>query len=136
MLRRGDDEPHEWGNAKVTPEGYVKKAVEDLLKAERIRYWRMNAGDRFGSTNGRKWRIRGHEAGTPDFLASLKREIACPRCSDPVAQLMWIEVKAPGESPTKQQLAFADEARNNHEGWLCIDDVKELQEWLRENRAR
>jgi hypothetical protein len=121
----------------MTKEGFVKRAVEDLLKAERIRYIRTNAGDRFGSTNGRKWRIRGHAKGTPDFLLLpfVYTHLDPPHPLTRKA-VVWCEVKAPGKSPTAEQLQFADAARNDGETWLCVDDVAKLQAWIKENRAR
>ena len=120
---------------RVTPEGLVKKAVEDLLKAENIPYWRMNAGDRFTShpKTGVVYRIRGHKKGTADFLAAPNIK------SGPyvIPVFLWIETKDPERGKIEQeQLDFADEVRNRGHYHLFVDYVSILQDWLREMKAR
>lgn len=122
---------------KRTPEGYVKKAVEDLLTAEKIPYWRMNAGDRFGQTNGRKWRIRGHAEGTADILAAPRTvTFLPPNLTMDANVFLWIETKGKDGKQSAEQLEFADYVRNRGHYYLVIEDVKTLQDWLKEHRAR
>src|SRR5512146_3091745 len=95
---------------KRTPESLVLKAVTDLLSAERIPHWRMNAGDRFGSYRGKRWRIRGHAPGTADLLVvpevhqtfyvgnegtagELVREAVRKNLYTKVRHPLWLEVK-------------------------------------------
>lgn len=94
----------------MTPEGYVKKAVCDLLDAERILYWRMNAGATvLTGAGGKKRMIRGHGAGTADILAAplvpsvltLRKEKSFPK---PV--FLWIEVKSDTGKQSPVQRSF------------------------------
>lgn len=117
-------------------EAAVKRAVEDLLTAEKIRFYRMNAGDRFGEHKGKTWRIKGHAKGTPDILATPTIDSCLNTSVFRVKVLLWIEVKAPGKKPTDEQSAFAYTVIADGERWILVDDVSQLQKWLRENRAR
>ena len=102
----------------LTGEAAVKRAITDLLDAERIPYWPMNAGDRFGTYKGKTWRIRGQQPGTADLLAAPRaipdcasmfgdkdgclpgnrRLWICNACSvpqPPLPNFLWIECKRP-----------------------------------------
>lgn len=87
-------------------ESQIQKGITDLLDAERIPYWRMNAGDRFGSYTSKRtgktknWRIKGHATGTPDLLVSFKS------VNQSVPGFLWIEVKKPGEVQEPEQIEF------------------------------
>lgn len=128
---------------KMTPEGSVKSAVEDFLKTTRIPYFRMNSGDRLGSSNGKKWRIRGHESGTADFL--LCPNISLQNNANVFADVsgtawfpcfLWVETKAPGKGPTDDQKVFAQKMQERGHYWLCIDDAAKLIAWLKNVEAR
>lgn len=123
---------------KQTPEGNLKSAVEDLLKVEGILFFRMNAGDRFGSTNGRRWRIRGHAKGTADILAApqIWMNVNDGEYFKEYPAFLWLELKAPKGKPTPEQLDFADEIRKRGHYHMFVTDVRQVQEWLKENRAR
>lgn len=122
-------------------DGGVKKAVEDLLEAERIPYFRMNAGDRFGSYKGKTWRIRGHAEGTADFLV-------CPNLPPwgttvcdfevigDIPAYLWVETKAPGKKPTNEQNQFARNMQARGHYWICVDDAQQLIDWLKKMKAR
>lgn len=133
--------------SKVTPEGVVKKAVTDLLDAERIPWWRMQSGKVKSQFGG--W-IQMCAKGTADILAA-PNGIAYAGTGFPqknrerlvindgyvlVPKFLWIETKAPKGKPTKEQLEFADFVRNRGHYHMFISDVRELQTWLRESRAR
>jgi hypothetical protein len=123
----------------------VQKSITDLLAAERIPCFRMNSGDRFGVTNGKKWRIRGHETGTADLLAAPKIRKGFPsgplyllnmRGEDvAVPVFLWIEVKRPGNKQTADQIRFEQECMLRGHAYLCADSVDTVLDWLRERGA-
>lgn len=113
----------------MTPEGYVKKAVKDLLNAEHIPWWPMQSGKVKSQFGG--W-VQLCATGTADLLAAPLVSSHSHVWSD----FLWIECKALGKSATPKQLEFADFVRQRGHHWLELDDVKILQDWLRENRAR
>lgn len=120
----------------------VMKQVCDFLDAERIPYFRMNAGDRFGITNGRRWRIKGHAAGTADLLLSPKISRFLPsghlrlnQITGEAARIpvfLWCELKRPGKSQSPEQVRFELECLQRGHAYICIDDVQELIDWLAE----
>lgn len=113
----------------MKPEASVMKAITDLLDAYRIPWWRMNSGDHFGTTNGRKWRIKGHAAGTADLLcAPMQQGRGNP-------DFLWIEVKAPRERPTGVQLEFRDFVTEKGMYWIQADSADEVTTYLRDARA-
>lgn len=114
-----------------TPEGQVKKAVMDLLAAYKIPAFRMNAGDRFGSYKGRKWRIAGHAPGTADILA-------LPwiyKGDEARLAAVWIECKAPGKELSKLQENFRDWAIVQGHDYLLVDDAAQLDAWIKLHEA-
>lgn len=104
----------------------VQRAITDLLTAHRIPFWRMNSGDRFGMTNGKKWRIKGHEPGTPDLLAAPKNEFGWPH-------YLWIEVKRPGGKQTPEQKNFETFANEQQMWYVLADSVEVVEKFLAEN---
>jgi hypothetical protein len=110
----------------------VMRACTDLLDAERILYFRMNAGDRFGTHTSKrtgktsKWRIRGHAAGTADLLLFISDETNIPRT-------VWVECKAPGYQPSAEQVAFRNKVLAIGHWYALIDDAALLRDWLKEH---
>jgi hypothetical protein len=131
-------------------EGDVKKCITDFLDAERIPWWRMNAGDRYGSYTSKRtgkskrWKIAGQLTGTADLLCSPKIRqfhpcgaIALRGYTDrelAVAAFLWIEVKRPGEKQTADQIRFQQECLNRGHAYLLADSVDAVMEWLKERR--
>ena len=132
---------------KIT-EANVQKAVCDLLTAKKIFWLRMNAGDCFGETNGRKWRIKGHAPGTADLLVltkmgTLLRDVFTVGEPLAIAQKdrncmiftfrpLWIELKAPGKKQTPEQKEFQKDVTERGMTYLLVDDVQILVDWLKE----
>lgn len=116
----------------MKPEAAVKKAVKDLLNAERIPWWPMQSGKIKSQFGG--W-VELCAKGTADLLASPRLGF-CPMCNDFGPAFLWIEVKAPKGRPSKEQLAFADFVRELNHHHLFVNDVRQLQDWLVEMRAR
>lgn len=113
-------------------EAAVKRAVEDLCKAERIPVYRMQAGNLVIPGRGR---IRLNASGTADLL--LAPNLPMGMMNLPTPAFLWVECKRPdGGRITDEQLAFADEVRKRGHHHLFVSDVRQLQEWLRDNRAR
>ena len=71
-------------------EAAVKRAVTDLLDAERIPWWRMNAGGTLVQSKGKTYRIAGAQAGTADILAAPICKFGCCK-----PKFLWIECKRP-----------------------------------------
>lgn len=121
---------------KMTPEGYVKQAVEEMLVIQKVPYWRMNSGDHFGSYTSKKtgktnaWRIRGHEKGTADFLCTpidAKHNFGRP-------VLLWVEVKGPDGIWEDDQKAFCERVLSYGHRYIVVDDVTQLLDYLRKER--
>ena len=114
---------------RMTPEGYVLDAVLQYLAAKRIFAMRMNSGAiRLESQNGRTRYFKGHEAGTADVLALVKRfdyvtgdgSVLCDNLA------VWIECKAPNGKQSDNQRAFQEKVEaEGHEYILAygIDDL-------------
>ena len=114
-------------------EAAVKRAVTDLLEAEKINYYRMNSGNIVLKGKNGYRAIKLNPKGTPDLLCHLKKSIT-PYYETPM--VCWVEVKAPGKSPTDEQHAFGVAARLRGETWLVVDDVKVLKDFLKDQRCR
>lgn len=109
----------------------VMRACLDLLAAEGIRHWRMNAGKTIiRGANGKYRCIMGHEKGTPDILMSW-RDFGCLE-----AHLVWLECKATGKKLTPEQVEFRNEAFKNGERMLVISDPQELIDWIKQNKVK
>lgn len=124
--------PETRGRLALKGEASVKRAIEDLCRAERIPYWRMNSGNLVIPSRGR---VRLNEAGTADLLLAPN----CPRgmMNLPTPVFLWIECKRPdGGRITDEQLRFADEVRERGHYHMFVSDVRDLQDWLKDNRAR
>lgn len=76
----------------MTPEGKVLSDVRKMLDRRRVLHMKMHGGPM-------------SRAGVPDLLLCIG------------GRLCWLEVKAPGEKPTKLQAAFLDRWREA--GCLC-----------------
>ena len=76
---------------------------------------RMNSG-RYSVGEGRQRRfIMGHEAGTPDLMAFKRQE---NKFGSILLNLLFIEVKVPGNKPTALQKAKMEELEEY--GALCL----------------
>lgn len=119
-----------------TSEANVQKACCDFLSAKKVLWFRMNAGDRFGETNGKKWRIKGHEKGTADLLALVPRvggvEIGTLRQLVTWIMPFWIEVKAPGKKQRPEQIEFQKRVEEYGCSYLLVDNVDTLINWFKE----
>jgi hypothetical protein len=122
----------------------VQRACLDLLAAERIRHFRMNAGDTIGvGENGKRWRKRGHAKGTADVLMLVRRLVRFTndsgnvvRCVAHVTEPVWLEFKSTQGTQRPEQIEFQKEAEANGEMYLLIRDPSELQAWLKDNQAQ
>lgn len=111
----------------------VQRAITDYLKAEKIPCWRMNSGDRFGSYNGKKWRIKGHEPGTPDLLAApevtLGDSIGCSGFL--TRAYLWIEVKRPGGKQSVEQKNFEQFCKEHDMLYIVATSVDEVRDFVK-----
>ncbi len=116
-------------NTRETGRDGIKKAVADLLAVYqsqgKLQYFRMNAGD-FVAENkdGTKRRVKGHGAGTWDFL--VLRPYENFNCFD----VIWIEVKRPGGELSIEQKVFRDEQESLGTSCSVVCDTDELREIL------
>ena len=106
-------------------EAGVKAAVQQLLATYGIPCYRMNSGK---LVMGKRGVVQLNPKGTPDLLASPQRAQMC-------GTYLWIETKAPGKKPTVEQLEFKMWAERRGEHWLCVDDVQQVIDWLKEHGA-
>jgi hypothetical protein len=106
----------------------VMRAVTDLLDAERILYFRMNAGDRLGAYTSKRtgktsrWRIKGHGKGTADLLFFIG------------TRPVWCECKRPGEQTTHEQELFRIDVVQRGHTYILVEDAAELQAWLKDQK--
>lgn len=101
-------------------EADVKRSVQELLKSLGIMTFRMNAGDRFGSHNGKTWKIAGHPAGTADILCF-------------VNSVLWIETKSSTGKQSPEQKQFQGIVENSGHTYLLVRSADEVSNWLKEN---
>jgi hypothetical protein len=101
----------------------IMRACLDLLEAERILHFRMNAGDRIvpGKSN-KRYRIKGHDKGTADILFFIG------------AQPVWCECKRPGEGLTGEQPFFRIDVMQRGHWYVIVDDPTQLQDFLKEHK--
>ena len=110
-------------------ESDVQKCITDYLAAERIPCWRMNAG------NGGNFRMKGHEAGTADLLATpYLRYLG----NFKAPALVWIETKAPGArtkpETAKAQQEFCDYVKSQGHYYIKASDVETVQQFIRDRK--
>lgn len=135
---------------RTTPEGGVKRAVTDLLDAERI-FWMRNqsAVQIIPAANGQKRRfIKSGRVGVADILALPIIPARCSTCRCSYAcdhgaalfasiirvpQPLWLEIKAPHGVQSDAQKAFQAEVTALGHAYLLVNDVAILQAWLRAN---
>ena len=120
--------------AKMATETDIKAEIQNALDKLGIPRWRMQAG-------GYRGRTRGLPKGTPDILAapSIRMSFTSidpwrPR-TDEVPLFLWIEVKKPGEKPTKEQLDFAAKMTAQGHKWIVARSAEDVIGWLKENHA-
>ena len=100
----------------------IKSDIQNALDKLGIPRWRMQAG-------GYRGRTRGLPKGTPDILAApLIRRLELPA-------FLWIEVKKPGEKPTKEQLDFAAKMTAQGHKWIVARSADDVVTWLKENHV-
>lgn len=111
-------------------ESGVLKACLDLLTAERIWHRRWNVGA--VKTANRFFRFG--QKGDADILASVPMNTATHGFVHIRPQFLWLEIKRPGGRITPEQLAFADDVRAMGHYHMFVDDVSQLQNWLKEHK--
>ncbi|SRR6266496_3206572 len=106
----------------------------ELINYLRIKGWmvmRLNSG-KYSVGEGRNRRfIMGQEAGTPDLMCFKKityRANPALMLMVEKTQLLFIEVKIPGNKPTALQAAKMKELEEYGAKCLVIHSIKELQE--------
>jgi len=109
-----------------------KKIIEYLT----LRGWvveRMNSGMMPAKYGGKTRYVHLHTAGTPDVQA-LRKAPACDGDTQPYTEVLYIEVKRPGEKPTEVQLAQHERLREKGgarvivaTSWEDIDRVLAIQ---------
>lgn len=124
----------------------VMAACIQLLDVYHIRYWRMNAGDRMVEAKGKRYKIKGHPAGTPDLLLSIARmtveegkssstiviSLAPPtKYTRHPAHIVWVECKSTNGTQSAEQTQFQSDAERGMETYLLVNDVKQLEDKLR-----
>jgi len=110
---------------RVTPEGYVKTAVCELLALHRISHHRLNSGVLLAESQGKRRAIRLAPRGTADILALV------PRDGGGVTPL-YIECKAPKGTQSPAQKEFQAEVVAQGHAYLLCRDVDQVVAWLRE----
>ncbi len=100
-------------------ERMVLHSIMDYLAAKRIYAVRMNSGSMVGETNGKRWRIGLHEAGTADILA-------LPIAEQGLFWPTWIEVKRPGGKQSDLQRLFADKVTAEGMRYILAYSIDDL----------
>lgn len=115
----------------MTPEGYVKSAIAELLKVKRIRFFRLNAGSiRIPGSGGKRDRmVRLADAGTPDFLALIPCN--CWEDGHRHMRLLYVEAKAATGSQTEAQKGFEKQALAEGSEYVVARSVDDVLRRLR-----
>ena len=100
----------------------IKAEIQNALDKLGIPRWRMQAG-------GYRGRTRGLPKGTPDILAAPLTNV----CNFPL--FLWIEVKKPGEKPTKEQYDFAEKMMARGHVWIVARSAEDVLNWLKVMKA-
>jgi len=95
-------------------EADVKREIQNTLKALGCLVFRMNSGTTVLESKGRKRVINMAPPGTADLLAFI----------GPTP--LWIECKAPGKQPSKDQLQFRAIVNSYGHHWICADNSLEV----------
>lgn len=123
---------------KVT-ETDISREIRKALEKLGIPVWRMNSG---------KMRVRGgfvqlNPAGTADILAAPSIFNDCEYCGGLPGILdeftpvfLWIEVKKPGGTQSREQIEFSVRMRNRSHIYLLVESLDEVLAWLKEYEAR
>jgi hypothetical protein len=100
-------------------ERQVLHSIMDWLAAKHIYAVRMNSGSMVGETNGKRWRIGLHEAGTADILAfDRDGDLFIPT---------WIEVKRPNGKQSELQKSFQDKVVSEGHRYILAYSIDDLQ---------
>lgn len=136
-----------------TPEGYVLKAVTDLLDAEKVWWCRQNTGTQvLTDPSGRTRVFRAGRSGMADILALPRIAARCRLCGFSHAcgcgqginserilaapMPTWIECKAPAGRQSPAQREFQREVETCGHAYLLVFDVATLAIWLRSHLCR
>lgn len=103
----------------MTPEGSLKRAVGDLLNAERIWWMPMNTGA--SVIDGRF--VRFGTPGCADILASHK------------GRFLWLELKSPKGRQSEAQASFQERVEREGHTYLLVRSVDEVRDFLRQASA-
>jgi hypothetical protein len=101
-------------------ESQVLRSILDYLAVKRIYAVRMNSGSIVGESNGKRWRIGMHEAGTADILAldNLGLNGFWPT---------WIEVKGPKGKQSDLQKQFQAKVTAEGHRYILAYSIDDLQ---------
>lgn len=103
----------------MTPEGKVKRAVVQWLRAKGYLVVRVNSGRIKLGKPGDERMVCLAEPGTADLI-----------CCSPDGQFVAVEVKRPGGEPTDLQLGWGREVEERIGVWVCVDSVDALEDQL------
>jgi hypothetical protein len=106
----------------MTPEGWVKKGIEEYLDILGIYAWRNNTG--------RRGKVSFGKVGSSDIIG-----IFDARWPDYAGHFLAIEVKAPGEKATLEQLQFLAEIAKRGGVAFVATSVEDVIEHLRRARC-
>ncbi len=122
----------------MTPEGAVKKAVLDLLAAERIPAWPMQTGAVKATYRGKQRLFRFGQKGMADVLAFplSTTYISAGETRHTFAHYIptWIEVKSPHGRQSPEQREFQQYVESLAMHYLIVRTVEDLLNWLKEHR--
>ena len=114
--------------SKSTREAGPKAEIINLLEAKGIRPFRMQSGS---SHVARGNHITLNKKGTPDivFWYPWHRTDNPPK----LFFIVWCEVKKTDGKPSKEQVAFKEQAEALGETYLLARSAGDVEKWLKEN---
>ena len=114
------------GNMKPT-EHQIQTAIIQYLRHKGFYVQRMNSG-KYAMGEGRSRRfIHGVDAGTPDIMAFKETWIGPKEAQMKAVDLLFIEVKRPGNKPTALQKAKMEELEEHGAKCYVATSVEDIQ---------
>lgn len=111
-------------------EHQLQNQIINYLRYKRYYVDRMNSGKmRTRDSRGKMFFVQLHPVGTPDLMAFKTERVETPK-GDTVIQtrLYFIEVKVPGNKPTRMQTIKMQELINHGAKCIVAHSVEELGE--------
>lgn len=109
-------------------EHQLQTQIINYLRFKRYYVDRMNSGAmRQRDSHGKMYIIRMHPVGTPDLMAFKQERVETPEHSAYYKTLLYfIEVKVPGNKPTRMQTMKMQELTNHGAKCLVATGIEDL----------